>query len=60
MQEHKKHLNSCFGITLCGIEINIGTISLRFAQTYKEVTCKRCMKSWNYKMYMDGKFREKP
>ena len=50
MKEHKIHLR-VRSKTLCGLESNSATISLKFAKTYKEANCKRCIKSWN-SMYM--------
>lgn len=59
----KIHLNSFFGATLCGMKYrnpNRFSIFPFLAKKYSEVTCKRCMKTENYKKYLAGKFREKP
>jgi hypothetical protein len=30
------------------------------AKKFRDVTCKSCMQSWEYKQYLLGKFKEKP
>jgi len=54
-ENRKKHLRG-FSSTMCGKKEDIFTV---FAKTFKEVTCKTCMKSWEYKQYLLGKFKEK-
>lgn len=57
--EKKIHLNGCVGATLCGK--NTATFSdIVLAQRYSEVTCKICMKTKIYIMYLEGRYEEKP
>jgi hypothetical protein len=42
---------------LCGTRSSVFT---SFAKKWKDVTCKKCMKTWEYKSYLSGKFKEKP
>lgn len=55
MNERKQHLIGLHN-TLCGKNSDDCII----AKSFKDVTCKSCMKSWEYKQYLAGKFREKP
>ena len=52
MSKRKIHLNG-LGLTLCGRD------RWSMAKKFKDVTCKSCMKSWEYKQYLAGKFIEK-
>ena len=62
-----QHLRG-LGATLCGIELFPKNIILprgikitpKIANSFRKVTCKRCMKSCGYKKYLAGKFKEKP
>ena len=56
MKERKKHLRG-LSDTLCGIK---NRVFIRFIKRFKDVTCERCKKTWEYKLYLAGKFREKP
>lgn len=61
MREKKIHLDGLMGRTLCGIKIcGHKGLFVSLAKTYKEVTCERCKKTWTYRSYLEGKFREKP
>ena len=53
--KEKKHLIGLYN-TLCGRNSDDCII----AKKWKEVTCKTCMKTEEYKAYLAGKFREKP
>lgn len=59
MEKGKIHLRGLSRTTLCGIELDILSSS-SFAKSFKSVTCKRYMMTWEYKQYLLGKFREKP
>lgn len=58
----KKHL-SLISHTLCGKSIFPKApfpVESLIAKNFKDVTCKSCMRSWKYKRYLLGKFKEKP
>ncbi len=59
MDKGKIHLRGLSRTTLCGIELDILSSST-FAKRWSSVTCKRCMRTQEYKAYLKGKFREKP
>ena len=59
MEKGKIHLRGLSRITICGIELGfLG--SSTFAKSWGSVTCKRCMRSQEYKAYLAGKYIEKP
>ncbi len=58
----KKHLSG-LSRTLCGKSIFPKApfpVTSLIAKKFKDVTCKNCMRSWEYKQYLAGKFKEKP
>ena len=62
MRKNKIHLRG-ITYTLCGIDTikSIPTIfNISIAKLFKEVTCKRCIKTETYKQYLAGSFKEKP
>lgn len=59
MKESKIHLHeSGINGSQCGLSSRFG--NYQFAKKYAEVDCKKCMKTWTYKAYLEGKFKEKP
>ena len=63
MVKRKVHLFGLNYLTLCGrdrLKTSPTTPSLDMAKSFKDVTCKSCMKSWEYKQYLLGKLVEKP
>jgi len=61
--KRKVHLYDICPNTLCGRNRwgkNLMTPTLLMAKSFKEVTCKCCMRSEEYKQYLAGKFKEKP
>lgn len=61
MNTKKVHLVG-LSYTLCGIDMHSISLLTRpeLAKKFSQVTCKRCKKSKEYRMYLAGKFREKP
>jgi hypothetical protein len=58
MKEGKIHLRG-FGYTLCGKRTSfLG--GPKVIGIFKFVTCKNCMKTEEYKKYLNGKYSEKP
>lgn len=68
MKDSKIHVRG-FSKTLCGIiifpqniilpKLKLFTIT-KIAKRFKDVTCKKCMKSREYQMFLKKKFKEKP
>ena len=56
MKNNKVHIR-CLSSTLCGIKDHV---FISFAKKWKDVTCKRCMRTWEYKQYLKGRYKEKP
>jgi len=63
MKDRKIHLQGLSN-TLCGVKTwpntHVFIPQAKIAETFKEVTCKKCMKTKEYKSYLAGKFKEKP
>jgi len=61
MRERKVHLQALY-TTWCGLTLFSRDLQIipKIAKSFKDVTCKRCIKSPVYKSYLAGRFKEKP
>lgn len=62
-KKRKVHLGGYGHITLCGRNRwggNLTAPTLPIAKKFKDVTCKCCMRSVEYKNYLAGMLKEKP